>query len=60
MGLKKIDTKENSAEMMTKPLPTTKFNLYVDLVGLTPCLMCCALGHVRCVCCFMFDYILVR
>ena len=36
--LKKIDTKENPADMMTKPLPTTKFDLCVDLVGLAPCL----------------------
>ena len=36
--LKKIDTKENSADMMTKSLPTTKFDFCVDLVGLAPCL----------------------
>ena len=36
--LKKIDTKDNSADMMTKPLPTIKFDLCVDLVGLAPCL----------------------
>ena len=36
--LKKIDTKENPADMMTKSLPTTKFDLCVDLVGLAPCL----------------------
>ena len=39
MGLVKIDTKDDPAGMMTKPFPTTKFNLCVDLVGLTPCLM---------------------
>ena len=33
---KKIDTKDNLADMMTKPLPTTKFDLCVDLVGLAP------------------------
>ena len=37
--LKKIDTSENPADMMTKPLPTTKFEYCVDLVGLAPCLM---------------------
>ena len=36
--LKKIDTKNNLTDMMTKPLPTTKFDLCVDLVGLAPCL----------------------
>ena len=36
--LKKIDIKENPAEMMTKSLPTTKFDLCVDFVGLAPCL----------------------
>ncbi|XP_056687490.1 secreted RxLR effector protein 161-like [Spinacia oleracea] len=34
--LKKIGTKENPADMLTKPLPTTKFTLCVDLVGLSP------------------------
>ena len=35
--LKKIDTSENPVDMMTKPLPTTKFELCIDLVGLSPC-----------------------
>ena len=39
VGLKKIDTKDNPAEMMTKPLPKTKFDLCVNLVGLAPCFM---------------------
>ena len=34
--LKKIGTEENPADMLTKPLPTTKFTLCVDLVGLSP------------------------
>lgn len=32
--LKKIPTKDNMTDMMTKPLPCTKFSLCVDLVGL--------------------------
>ena len=34
--LKKIDAKDNPIDMMTKPLPTTKFDLFVDFVGLAP------------------------
>ena len=34
--LKKIATEDNPANMMTKPLPCTKFSLCVDLVGLAP------------------------
>ena len=37
--LKTIATKDNPTEMMTKPLPTTKFDLCVDFVGLALCLM---------------------
>ena len=38
VGLKKIDTKENPVDMMTKSLPTTKFDLCVNLIGLALCL----------------------
>uniref|UniRef100_A0A803N377 Reverse transcriptase Ty1/copia-type domain-containing protein n=1 Tax=Chenopodium quinoa TaxID=63459 RepID=A0A803N377_CHEQI len=37
--LKKIGTEENPADMLTKSLPTTKFTLCVDLVGLSLCSM---------------------
>ena len=46
LGLVKIDTNDNPADMMMKPLPTNKFTLCMNLVGLAPCLMCCPLGHV--------------
>ena len=39
VGLVKDDTKENLVDMMTKPLPTNKFNLCMDLVSLAPGLM---------------------
>ena len=39
VGLKKIDTRDNLADMMIEPLPITNFDLCVDFVGLAPCLM---------------------
>ena len=39
VGLVKISTDDNPTDMMTKPLPTNKFTLCVDLIGLEPCLM---------------------
>ena len=37
VGLVKIGTHDNPADMLTKPLPTNKFQLCVDLVGLDRC-----------------------
>ena len=39
VGLVKISMNDNLANMMTKPLPTNKFTLCVDLVGLESYLM---------------------
>ena len=39
VNLVKIDTKDNPIDMKTKSLPTNKFTLCLDLVGLVPCLM---------------------
>lgn len=35
----KIRTEENPSNMLTKPLPTTKFTLCVNLMGLSSCLL---------------------
>ena len=31
--LEKIDTSENAANMLTKPVPTSKFKHYLDLIN---------------------------
>ena len=33
VAIKKVSTEENLADMITKPLPSSKFNYYLDLVG---------------------------
>ena len=35
----KIVMEDNPMDMMIKTLPVEKFQLYVDFVGLSPCLM---------------------
>ena len=37
--LTRINTNDNPPDMMTKPLPTNKFTLCVDLIGLEACLI---------------------
>lgn len=39
LGLVKISTNDNSANMITKPLPANKFTLCMDLIVLAPCLI---------------------
>ena len=45
LSLVKVSTKDNPTDMMTKPFPTNKFTLCVDLVGLAPYVMWSSLRH---------------